>query len=492
MKGIVYASVWTGQYQHPTSDWILQNTVRPMGANWIRITTGCAQANLHSMEFNCSLPQFPSESDLQHATKLAHQLGMRVMLDLAVGFASEGAVWHGMIGQGYSENDWTQWFANYTKAATNYAEFAAQNQIDAYNISSELESTVHREKQWREVVAAVRKVYTGPLLFSLGTPAAWEAVQFWDAVDYIGIHPYDFKLAHSSQPGLADLETAWKPQVDRLEKLAKKWNRPIVITELGYPSMDGIGMDMNNYANNPSPKVNLQESALLYQALLDSFSGKDWFHGFFPLGIFSYGNPSNSDNILFSVAGKPAEDVIRKFYGAPPLPAPASDPPAPAEFKNIQVIYDDKFENGWYYSGDLPRNQFAEREKNIALSGSALQVTLPRFGELPILNYQLSAKDLNSYQWLEFYLFIAPGSPRPLLIDVSLRDGGFYKMPYFALLPSPRWTDGNQQVQGKWQRILIPLQALGPIVWPIQQLVFTLNKQGPATFYLDQIRLLGN
>jgi hypothetical protein len=491
MKGMILAGHWRGEFDEPTSDWILQHEVLPLGPTWIRINViGCRQKDLKSTNISCDYEFSQPDRELIHVIQLAHQLGLRVMLDLSTGLEQEGTIWHGMIGRGYTETAWAAWFNSYTQAAVRYAELSEENQVDAYNFASELESTVAREKQWRAVIAAIRDVYHGPLIFSLGDEASWERVQFWDAVDFIGLHPYNFAITHTYNSSLADMDAAWKPIAARLEALSHKWHRPIVFTEIGYPSLDGIGMDMNN--NGKLWNVDLQESADLYQSVIDTFGTKDWFAGLFPLGIYAYGNPVEPENILFTIDHKPAAEVIRKFYGAEPLPPQPADPPVPNEFKNVMVIYDDTFQHFWFNTGNMDPGIINLRQTQVALSGSAIQARLRPFEELVFQHTALYPEDLAPYQWIEFYIYIPVGSPKPLPLEICFRNGGFYRMPNYVMLPSARYLEGGQQVQGKWQRVLIPLQSLGPIVTPVSSFTINLSARGPATIYIDQVRLLGN
>ena len=56
---------------------------------------------------------------------------------------------------------------------------------------------------------------------------------FWDALDVIGIQGY-FPIAKNQNPTEADLRNGWDRLVKELRAYAKKMDRNIVFTELGY------------------------------------------------------------------------------------------------------------------------------------------------------------------------------------------------------------------------------------------------------------------
>ena len=257
-----------------------------------------------------------------------------------------------------------------------------------------------------------------------------------------------------------------------------------MITEIGYPSYDGIGHQgyfPDNY------HVNLKESADLYQALIESLAGKPWFHGFFPYGIHTE-NPSEPNNIDYLIYGKPSENVIRTFYGAPTLPAPTPYPEPPADFQKKMVIYDDQMESGWTHAGTT--NLVDLSQTQIAKSGSAIKVNIDPFNELTFKHEPYI--DFSQYQWLAFDLFVPKQGTHPLVVEVYLRDPNFYSMPFRIVLTYSHYIEGGGIKEGQWQHALIPLSAFGPLFPPVKSIVLSLWYSGPATFYVDNVSLLGN
>ena len=88
---------------------------------------------------------------------------------------------------------------------------------------------------WRRVIAAVRLRFTGQLTYGAIGADAWSRVRFWDALDVIGIDAY-FPLSASGTPGAGVIASRWNRYLPPIERLADREGKPIVFTELGFPS----------------------------------------------------------------------------------------------------------------------------------------------------------------------------------------------------------------------------------------------------------------
>jgi hypothetical protein len=100
-------------------------------------------------------------------------------------------------------------------------------------------------------------------------------LDFRDAVDVIGVDSY-YPLGNGSvTPTLPLLLADWQPIIDRLHNLSTYWDRPVVLTEIGYCS----GGCVRNANSTPEEQAT---QALYYQAALTAFVNQtSWFQGFF-------------------------------------------------------------------------------------------------------------------------------------------------------------------------------------------------------------------
>jgi len=214
-----------------------------------------------------------------------------------------------------SEADWQSWFASYREFLLGWARFAAAEGIEGLCLGTELDKTLVREREWRALIAEVRALYPGLLTYA----ANWthfEAVPFWDALDAIGVNAY-FPLSAAARPTVEELVAAWQPIRAQLAELARRVDRPIVFTEIGYHPSEGAlarpwEWDVGSAALEPACQANG------YEAALRVFLDEPWFGGLFWWKWHANGprtrrgNPANT----FSPQGQPAEEVLKRAYTA--------------------------------------------------------------------------------------------------------------------------------------------------------------------------------
>jgi hypothetical protein len=197
--------------------------------------------------------------------------------------------------------------------------------MDGFCVGNELAKTTAHEAEWREMVSAVRAAYRGPVTYGAAADEVF-TVPFWDALDFIGVSAY-YPLVDDRSPPRAALVEAWRPVVRQLAELSARWKRPIVFTEAGYRSAD-FGAWRNWEIRRDAP-VNLPLQADAYAALLEAFWKQPWFGGVYWWKWFSYPGHSGAESNDFELEGKPAAEVVRRFYRArarPDRPRTAGSP----------------------------------------------------------------------------------------------------------------------------------------------------------------------
>lgn len=310
-KGVVYTAWWHGEYSAAESDETLAQLIKPMGVNWISIVVTCYQDTITSTEIQC-LPdtRTPTDADLKHVIRQAHQLGLRVMLKPHIDISNDDGHWRGEIGFGDDEAEWKAWFANYAEFISHYARLAQAAGVDYFVIGTELVETSGRAGHWRTLVRTIRGIYSGPITYASNWDEVWD-VTWWDAVDAIGVDAY-YPLTLIDHPTVAELKEAWMPIVSRMGQFSTVWDRPIIFTEIGYRSVE----EANQQPSDPVA-INLQEQADSYQAVFEAFKGQTWWHGVFWWNWtpdLEQGGPQDND---YTANNKPAENILRLNYGAP-------------------------------------------------------------------------------------------------------------------------------------------------------------------------------
>ncbi len=325
-RGIQYTSWWNGEYSSGESDLTLAQKIVPLGANWLApIVTGYSQT-ITSTDIDRTSQRTPTDADLTHLIATAHAQGIKVMLKPHVDL-NDPNHWRGEISMN-SETDWNFWFRNYTAFITHYAALAQTTHADMFSVGTELQGTSGRAVQWRQVVAAVRAVYTGPITYA-SNHGEEVFVTWWDALDAIGVDAY-YPLTTIANPTVPQLKAAWVPAVAVLATLSTAYGKPVIFTEIGYQSQAGTNITPWDVT---SGVLDLEEQANCYTALLEVFRDIPWWHGVFWWSATPYRDQGGLTDMDFTPINKPAGEVLRGYYGGvgtgaagTPLPAPGRHP----------------------------------------------------------------------------------------------------------------------------------------------------------------------
>ena len=236
------------------------------------------------------------DDGVEYVTKLAHGAGMRVLLKPQIWV--RGA-WPGDI-EFDSGEDRSKWFASYRTFAEHYAKLAEKSGADMFCVGVEFSKLSRYQEAWREVIAVARKHYSGPLVYAANWGDEFESVEFWDALDYIGLNEY--------YPLPDDLDTS--QLVATVEKVQRRYNRPVLFPEAGFPSLTNPHREP--WAEQPRD-INLEQQARCYQAIFEAFYDKPWFQGMYwwKVGTNGFGGPQDGSHTPW---GKPAMKVMAEWY----------------------------------------------------------------------------------------------------------------------------------------------------------------------------------
>lgn len=158
--------------------------------------------------------------------------------------------------------------------------------------------------------------------YSTFAPLPQYAVEFWDALDYIGVDAY-FPLTDSYDPPVEQLLGAWSHAASGWWGTGRNWTnelhstytqtgKEIIFTEIGYCSQNGTNTQPWNW--NISPTLDLQEQADCYQAALEVFKDKAWFTGWFWWNWETDPNAGGPTDRHYTPQNKPAQDVLNQYY----------------------------------------------------------------------------------------------------------------------------------------------------------------------------------
>lgn len=303
-------------------------------------------------------------------------------------------------------------------------------------------------------------------------------MSWWDAVDLIGVDAY-YPLTSKDDPTTGELAAAWAPIVANLATLAQTWQKPIVFTEIGYRSLEGANKAPWDWQSGGP--WDLQEQEDCYRAAFEAVWHQPWFAGMYwwawetnPL----QGGPCDNG---YTPANKPAENIVRQWYGAPPrvhTPPPAADP------GKSFLIFDDELSGEWQNWSWWATVDFAATDY-VSSGTKSLAVTLSPWGGLQL--YTTNGFSTAGYAFLEFYARKSASSPsfRIFFGDEQMND--LRRIP----LEDCRYTAGVPIAAEQWTLVRIPLDHLEATSTTLRALRVQNWSDVPAQIWLDSIRLVG-
>ena len=249
-----------------------------------------------------------SDEGVIRCIQLAHEKKLSVMLKPHLWIS------HGTYTGAFklhTEKDWQIWEDSYREYMLHFAHIADSMKAEIFCVGTELGAAIKQRPQfWSSFIDTLKQNYHGKLTYA----ANWDDYKkfpFWEKLDFIGVDAY-FPLASDKTPSINSLQKGWKKYMDELEKLSVKHNRPILFTEYGYRNVDYTGEEP--WKENEG-RQNDEAQANSYEALYQSFAGKDWFAGGYLWKWYADKGHHSRREIDFTPQGKIAEKVIANWYG---------------------------------------------------------------------------------------------------------------------------------------------------------------------------------
>lgn len=292
--------------------------VKAVGANWIAVVpyafTRPGQPDVR-YNYNNSESRWKwwgeSLEGVAETIRRAHESGLKTMLKPQVYVPGN---WTGTL-DFPDDRSWEAWEAGYSKYILTMAQVADSLHVELFCVGTEFNVAINkRTTYWRNLIAQVRTVYQGRLVYSANWDD-WDRVPFWADLDYIGLGGY-FPLVNAQTPSVDSLRVAWKPIRDRLQRFSEQQNRSVIFTEFGYLSVDGCGWrNWELEVNVRERPINEQAQANCFEALFTTFQPEPWWAGsflwkWFPNGQGHEGYPERD----YTPQGKIGEATLRRFY----------------------------------------------------------------------------------------------------------------------------------------------------------------------------------
>ncbi len=174
----------------------------------------------------------------------ARELGLKVLVKphLWVNTARPGDI------RMADEAAWQRWFATYTASLVAMATGAQEAGAEALSIGTAIRAATARP-EWREVIAAVRGVFRGRLLYVAADIDDAEAFPHWPLLDAVGLRLY---RPLGADDRAEEWAAAMTREVERLDRLEQRTRRRLWVAELGIRSAAGAAAN---------PAISVEERA---------------------------------------------------------------------------------------------------------------------------------------------------------------------------------------------------------------------------------------
>ncbi len=223
---------------------------------------------------------------------------------------TKGAEWRGDL-KASNEADWRRVEQSYETYILQLAKVAADLEVELFSVGTELKLfAIKRPAYWQQLIQKVRKIYKGQLTYS----ANWDEyhrITFWQSLDFIGVDTY-FPINRMETPKYKKTLKNWRSIQRQMRKRSKRENKKILLTEFGYRNVSYAGKRPWTHDKGPAT-INNQAQVNLYKAFFQTFWEEEWVAGGFAWKWFY--QPPEKNNTSFSVQGKPALEVVQKWYG---------------------------------------------------------------------------------------------------------------------------------------------------------------------------------
>ena len=280
------------------------------GANTVSLVVSGFQENCSSTSIFIDVRKVPPRERIIRlvARAKAKKLRVVIMPILLLENPREDE-WRGKI----APAKWEHWWEDYGNFIGYWAHIAQESEADLLMVGSELVSTEDKTRQWRNLIAHVRKIYTrGRLSYS----ANWDHYKvpaWWDDLDMIGMTTYH-DLTKGKDPTLGNILAGWRPIKKDILAWQKKVNRPIIFTEVGWPNQPTCAQYPWDYYR--SDKTAPEAQAACFEAFF-----RTWIREPAVAGILVWEwrnsngqNTSPDTDTSYVPYGKPAMTVVRKYF----------------------------------------------------------------------------------------------------------------------------------------------------------------------------------
>ncbi|NNF45113.1 MAG: hypothetical protein HKN62_19105 [Phycisphaerales bacterium] len=288
--------------------------IAEMGANTLIVVTPWFQEHVHSQTIRHDPALCPTAEQLEAILERAEQRGLASILMPIILIEHPGEKdWRGVI----RPRSWEAWWRSYDRFTDYFLGIANRAGVDCFVVGSELNTTEDQLERWDRLVTRVRAEFSGLISYS----ANWDRyhkVTLWPLVDVLSVSAY-FELERS-RPGAPepDIARAWATERERLLQTAARWQRPLLLSEIGYPALPWANAHPWNYVAEDGTRADPEAQARCWRAFFTAWSDVVADADSDALGFCGYRwdpyHRGGARDTGYGVVGKPAYEVIAEGF----------------------------------------------------------------------------------------------------------------------------------------------------------------------------------
>ena len=303
IKGVTFGPfAHRGSFENKEAFESLDNLKNRTGADFIILVPNGIQETPQSETISYTSEATMSDEELTAMIEYAHKIGLRVALKPTAN--CKNGTWRAHINffdkDVHCEPKWSNWFASYTDFQLHFAKLAEKTGCEMFIAGCEMVMSERRADEWRKLIADIKAVYSGPVSYNTDKYQE-DNVTWWDCVDVI------------SSSGYYPLKD-WEQELDRIEAVVKKFNKPFFFAECGCMSTVGSSKVPNDWSVRG--EVSLQEQEDWYKAMFTACKKRDWVEGFclWDWAWKQYPECKAESHGGSDIYLKPAEKIVKEYY----------------------------------------------------------------------------------------------------------------------------------------------------------------------------------
>lgn len=303
IKGVTFGPfAHRGSFENKEAFESLDNLKNRTGADFIILVPNGIQETPQSETISYTSEATMSDEELTAMIEYAHKIGLRVALKPTAN--CKNGTWRAHINffdkDVHCEPKWSNWFASYTDFQLHFAKLAEKTGCEMFIAGCEMVMSERRADEWRKLIADIKAVYSGPVSYNTDKYQE-DNVTWWDCVDVI------------SSSGYYPLKD-WEQELDRIEAVVKKFNKPFFFAECGCMSTVGSSKVPNDWSVRG--EVSLQEQEDWYKAMFTACKKRDWVEGFclWDWAWKQYPECKAESHGGYDIYLKPAEKIVKEYY----------------------------------------------------------------------------------------------------------------------------------------------------------------------------------